>query len=112
METFIETISKLSPLGVIAILAIIIYQLVKNGNVISLLRGTQVNDRQIVETKVGTDAIDLATLNIKLDALANNHLHQLPEMKLTLDAIAKEQVAQGNRLVRVETILQVRNEIK
>lgn len=92
-------------------MAIVIYQLVKNGNVISMLRGTQVNDRQTVETKVGTDALNLEVLNAKLDALANNHLHDLPRIAETLDGIAKEQVSQGNRLVRVETLLSIRDKV-
>lgn len=45
----------------------------------------------------------LKSITKQLKIIAGNHLHDLPEMKVTLDAIAKEQIVQGNRLTAVET---------
>lgn len=51
----------------------------------------------------GEEKPSLKTITKQLKIIAGNHLHDLPEMKVTLDTIAKEQIVQGNRLTAVET---------
>lgn len=102
MEALIHFAQTVSPLGVIAILAIIIFNLV-NGRL-----------RQSRKPK-DDPAISLTLLSQKLDTIAGNHLHDLPsmredisEIKKSSNFIQKEQIKQGNRLTRVETILKVK----
>lgn len=106
MEFFYSFIQTVSPLGVIAILCIIIFQLVDGKKLMQRIRGTQ-QDRENIQT--GT-IITLATLNGKIDKVMGNHLHELPEMKASIDRIEstvnelKDNF--GNRLTRVETIIE------
>ena len=102
MKELLEFANDVSPLGVIAILAIVIWQLTKNSGVIQKIRGTQINDKDKVSNQGSTDTIDLGVLNKKLDLLASNHLHELPEMKRTLDRIESKQEKQGERLAGLE----------
>lgn len=107
METILTFAQTISPLGIIALLVIVIYQLVQNTGIIGKLRGTQMDDKSTVASKTLTDNVDLAVLNSKLDSIANNHLHELPEMKLQLDRMEGRQQEQGERLTRVETKVEV-----
>lgn len=107
MKEILEFANTLSPIGVIALLAIVILQITKNSGIIGKLRGTQMNDADKVANKEITEKIDLFTLNAKLDKIANNHLHELPEMKKTLDRIEEKQSIQGERLAGVEATIKV-----
>ena len=107
MKEILAFANTASPIGVIALLAIVILQLVKNSGIIGKLRGTQMNDAYKVANKEITEKIDLFTLNAKLDKIANNHLHELPEMKKTLDRIEEKQGLQGERLSCVETAIKI-----
>lgn len=107
MEDILSFVKELSPLGVIALLAVAIIYLIKNGALIIKMRGTQVNDKDKVSNKEITDNVDMMVLNTKLDKIANNHLHELPEMKKTLDRIESTQTKQGERLAVVETTVKI-----
>jgi hypothetical protein len=98
--TFINFIKDISPLSVIALLVIAIIYLVKNGGLISKLRGTQVDDKKL------TDNVDLMVLNSKLDQIMTNHLHELPRVMEVVDRIEQKQSEQSERLARVETKLE------
>lgn len=50
---------------------------------------------------------DLCEIHRRLDQIAENHLHELPEMKQILDRMEVEQVKQGNRLTSVETKIEI-----
>jgi hypothetical protein len=106
MKEILEIAKDISPIGIIAILAIIIWQLVKNSGVIGKIRGTQINDSDNVSNKEITDKIDLRTLNGKLDNLANNHLHELPRLIETVDRMEIKMNEQSERITRVETKLE------
>ena len=107
MKEILEFANTISPIGVIALLAIVILQITKNSGVIGKLRGTQIRDADKVSNKKITEKIDLFTLNSKLDKITNNHLHELPEMKRTLDRIEEKQNLQGERLACVETSVKI-----
>lgn len=109
MEEILKIANTVSPLGVIALCIVVIYQLVRNTGIIQKLRGTQMDDKSTVSNKVATDAIDMAVLNNKLDLLASNHLHELPRLVQVVDRIETELNTQGNRLIRVETKLEMLN---
>ncbi len=98
--TFAQTIS---PLGVITLLIIVILQLLRNSGIIDRLRGTQMSDASGVRTKQTTDAIDLAVINMKLDKISDNHLHPIPMIEESLKRMEIEQISQGNRIVKLET---------
>lgn len=107
MIDFLNTIQNVTPIGTITILSLIIlYQLVGGKDVMNRIRGTQI--ARTYKTDTGFDGI-----NKKLDLIMGNHLHELPDMKASIDSInkkvddiAREQIAQGNRLTRVETLIQ------
>ena len=103
MESLLTFAKEVSPIGVIALLVIVILQLVRSSGIIVKLRGTQINDKEKVFNKEITDSVDLNSLNIKLDKIANNHLHELPELTRAVHRIEEEQIKQGNRLTSVET---------
>lgn len=107
MEPILLFAKEASPIGVIALLVIVILQLVRSSGIIVKLRGTQVNDKDKVSNKEINDNIDMNMLNLKLDKIANNHLHELPEMKKTLDRIESVQREQGERLACVETTVKI-----
>jgi len=105
MKEIIEFAQTVSPLGVIAILAIIIFQLVDGKGLMKKIRGTQV-DRTVNE------AITLISLNSKIDKIANNHLHELPDMKKSIDRIEQKMdsmieksSSHGERISKLEGVL-------
>lgn len=106
IPSIIEFAKTVSPLGVIAILSIIIYQLIR-----PWFERTRKMEKIEFENN---EFVDLSLLNRKLDKIAGNHLHDLPNMrsdvssiKESVGIIQKEQIKQGNRLTRVETILKI-----
>jgi hypothetical protein len=93
---------KASPTAIIALLAIVILFLVKNSGVLERLRGTQLSDKNKVEYKSESDEVDLKSIFAKLKKIETNHLHELPEMKETLDRIEAKQNQQGERIAGIE----------
>lgn len=102
MESLFEFLKNAGPFTVIALLALIIYMMFKNTGVIDRLRGTQISDRQNVSDKADSDTVDLRVLNQKLDIIASNHLHGIPEMQNALSRIEARQQEQGERIAGVE----------
>ena len=107
MKEILQLATQASPLAVIAILALIIWQLVKNSTVIQKLRGTQLSDKDRVDNKEITDRIDLREINGKLNTIMTNHLHELPEMKKTLDRMEAKQGSLCERLAGVEAKVEI-----
>lgn len=103
MEQILTFAKEATPTAITAILAVIIFYLVRNGGIISKLRGTQISDKDKVDNKEITDKIDLRVINEKLDKIATNHLHELPQIAETIKRMEVEQISQGNRLTKVET---------
>lgn len=66
MENIIQFSQSVSPIGVIAILVLIIYQMVNSGGLLKSVSNQNVND--------------FTGLNDKLDLIAGNHLSGLPEL--------------------------------
>lgn len=107
MIEFLNAVQSVTPIGIITILSLVIlYQLVGGKDIMNRIRGTQI--MRTYKTDSGFESV-----NKKLDLIMGNHLHELPDMKKSIDAIigkvddiAKEQVTQGNRLTRVETLIQ------
>jgi|ERR1035437_1004702 hypothetical protein len=98
MESILLFAQTISPLGVIALLVIVILQLVRNTGIVGRLRGTQTK-----KVSADTDSFDI--LNTKLDKIMVNHLHELPRLVETVDRIEIKLNAQGERLVGVETAI-------
>jgi len=107
MKEILEIANTISPLAVIALLALAVLYLARNSSLMVRIRGTQINDRQKVSEKVDTDATNLEIINKKLDLIMENHLSELPEMKKTLDRIESVQREQGERLACVETATKI-----
>ena len=100
ISSIIKFADNASSLGVIALLAVIIFQLVKGNNVMDMFKtkGHKAN-QQIIE---------------RLDKIAGNHLHDLPGMRedmtkmmAKLDKLDDGQNLQGRQLVRIETTLKL-----
>lgn len=87
MEALLSFAQTASPLAILALflvfLIIIVLQLVKGKNLLGGIINTQNKKYPIIEH---TDDI-LVTLNRKIDTVMNNHLHELPDMKSTLDGL-------------------------
>ena len=105
---FAQTVS---PLGVIALLVIVIFMMVKNTGKVEQLFSGQTSDTKAVRDKAVNDAFDWSMLNSKLDEIKYNHLHGLPEMadglkriEAKVDSIADKQEKQGNRITVLETL--------
>lgn len=98
--TFIQTAT---PTGIIALLCLII---------LYMIAGQKKMKKLFQSMEPGNSEVPFQLIDKKLDKIMGNHLHELPEMKKLLDNltnkvddVAKEQVVQGNRLTRVETII-------
>lgn len=98
MEEILKIANTISPLGVIALLVMVIVYLVRPFSLKG--KSLQFLDKQTTE---GADPVTLMLLNQKLDKIANNHLHELPDMKKQLDRIEQKQITDGERLAGVET---------
>ena len=103
MNEILAFAQSASPLGVIALLVIVIFQLIGGKSVIDKIRGVQKDKAEILDE----NKVTLESLNQKITTIANNHLHELPEMKRTIDKIATDvsfiKDNYGNRLTAVET---------
>lgn len=115
MFEILDSASKVSSIGVIAIMAVIIYQLITGKNLIGRTRKVELKDHSQAQpfdesstfaesTPIGAA---LKILNAKLEKIASNHLHDLPEMKRTLDAIAKEQIEQGKQVASLQSTISI-----
>ncbi len=100
LEPILAFAKIVSPIGVIALLVIVILQLINGKGILERIRGPKLKNIETPQT-------DLLTLNAKLDKIANNHLHDLPSMKDSLERIEQELVKQGNRLTVVETTIKI-----
>lgn len=101
METILTFAQTVSPIGVIALLVIVVFQLTGGKNLVDKFKGTQVPKEN------NNDTVNLDTINKKLNLIASNHLHELPDMKLALDRIELKQSEQGERLAGVEAKIQI-----
>ena len=73
MNETLTILQNFSPIGVIALLILVIWQIIKNSD---LIRGTRDNDK-IISSK---NVVDFDYLKNQLDLLGNNHLSGLPEL--------------------------------
>lgn len=87
MEQIIEFAQTASPLAILALflvfLIIVAIQLIKGKGLLTNISDTQRKKYPIIEHS----DITLSTLNKKLDLVMGNHLHELPDMKSTLDGL-------------------------
>lgn len=88
-------------MGVIGILSLILYQLIKGQEILGFLRGNSMARR-----------VTLNSISEQLKTIAGNHLHDLPGIRTDVTTllntqadISKELKEQGERMVRVETLL-------
>ena len=105
MQQILTIAQTISPIGIIFIMAVIIYQLIKGKDILNSIFNTQQKKYPIIES----NSVTLESLNEQVMKIADNHLHELPMMKVTIDKIASDvsfiKDNYGNRLTRVETIL-------
>lgn len=92
MEQIIDLAQNISPLGVIAILALVVYQLVT---------------KSFFSKK--ESGVSLDSIAQQLNTIAGNHLHELPAMRADITEIkkdvkemGKEMGGLGNRVTRLE----------
>lgn len=104
MEEILTFAQNATPMIMLALaLVIIVLLLLKNNKQPLVLKN-------LFGKKEGGTTLE--TIAQQLNVMASNHLHELPEMKRTLDRIEKkqqeqgdEQIEQGNRLSKVETAI-------
>lgn len=108
MEAILEFAKNATPMIIIALALVIILLLVLGNDGIAKI----FNKQKLNAYKIEGGKASLESIAKQLTTIAGNHLHELPEMKATLDKIAleqaiqsKEQIAQGNRLTSVETAI-------
>ena len=87
MEQILEFAQTASPLAVLALFVILLIvvavQLTKGRGLLVGISDTQKKKYPMIEHA----DITLSTLNKKLDTVMGNHLHELPDMKSTLDGL-------------------------
>lgn len=93
MDSIIEFSHNVTPLALAGILTVIVFMLVRNNDLSNKMRGSP---------KDGGKSIDLETINEKLNEIARNHLHSLPEMKEAIDRIEIKVGNLGERTSAVE----------
>lgn len=105
MEQILQFAQSVSPIGVIALLVIVILQLLNGKNILGKIRGTQ----QEKYPKLEQDIEIMETLK----QITENHLHELPEMKndikeikVVVDKISGKIETYGNRIIRLETLVE------
>lgn len=95
MNEIFEFSKTASPMVLLALCLVIILMLLLGNEKFTLINIFRSKDTGIKPS--------LSTITKQLEKIAGNHLHELPEMKVTLDKIREEQIEQGNRLTKVET---------
>ena len=96
--TFAQTIS---PIGVIAILVIIIFQLLRGNNWLSGIRKTQQEKYPELEEMFTRIVTELNQAN----TVATNHTHNLPDMYESQKRIEEKMDKANDTLIRIETKL-------
>lgn len=108
METILTFANTVSPIGVIALLIIVILQLVGNKSITSFIGG-----KKEVEEKPGDEhLVTMQALLKQNETLLNNHFkHEIPDMVTSIarieskvDTVIDTQNIQGNRITRLETL--------
>ena len=115
MEAILSFAQKATPLMILGVavvsLAFVIIQLVKGKDLLESIRGTQKEKYPKMEEHYS----QIETLIRQNETLLNNHFkHEIPEMVSSLSkiegivgGIQTEQQSQGQRLTRVETLVEV-----
>lgn len=85
-------------LAVIGGLVHVVILLLKSTGVMNKVRGTQV-------VRTAIEATELAVISQKLDTIAGNHLHNLPDMEKSLDRIESKQDKIVDLLTQINTKL-------
>lgn len=108
MEAILEFAKNATPMIIIALALVIILLLVLGNDGIAKI----FNKQKLNTFKIEGGKASLESIREQLKVIAGNHLHELPEMrsdiasiKLSVEGITKEQIAQGNRLTSVETAI-------
>lgn len=109
MNEILQFAQTVSPLGIIALLVIVIFQLINGKGILSNIRGTQKEKYPEI-----TEHFKLLQQEYKnLKKFQENHsMHEIPDivkkldkMDSKLDEIAKTQTTDGNRLTKLETLV-------
>lgn len=100
MEHILEISQTISPLGVIFILVVIIWNLIKGNNLISKIRGTQ--EQKYPElTKFMTSINNLTQQNESL--LENHFKHEIPEIMGSQTRLETKLDKMNDTLIRIES---------
>lgn len=102
MDPILNIAKEISPLGVIALCVVIIYQLVKGKGLMSAIRGTQEEKYPQLEQFMQT----MSRLNEQNETLLENHFkHEIPELMSTLNRIDQKNDRMIEILTRIDTKL-------
>ena len=116
MEALLTFAQSVSPIGVIAILAIIIFRLVVDklsiGSILGLNKKiSEVQEKKYPELEDHYKEMKMLTAQNK-KLLENHFQHEIPDMVRDLGEIKSMVGEQGQRLTRVETLVEVLREKK
>jgi uncharacterized protein Yka (UPF0111/DUF47 family) len=116
MEDILSILQTASPLGIIALLVIVIFQLIGGKNIIDKIRGTQKEKYPSIENYMES----IKQLSIQNETLLENHFkHEIPEMinsvnkiENKVDKIDEKVDKIGDRLLILETKFYISKEDK
>lgn len=84
MDTLIQAAQTISPIGVIFLLIVVIYQLLDGKGVLSSIRGTQKEKYPQLEEFMNA----ISNLTQQNDTLLENHFkHEIPDMSSTMNRL-------------------------
>ena len=113
MENILLFAKEISPLGVIALLVVVVFQLVKGKDVINSIRGTQKTKYPVIETDILQLKSSITHLTEQNTVLLENHFqHEIPEIMRSQERIEQtmmrltDKIEIGNStLIRIEAKL-------
>lgn len=83
LKLILQVAQTISPIGIIFLLAVVIYNMTAGKNFTAFFRKSAMDEKG--------EKITLESLHLKLNKIATNHLHGLPEMEKTLERLEQGQ---------------------
>lgn len=97
LKLILQVAQAISPLGIIFLLVVVIYNMTAGKNFTAFFRKSAVDEKG--------EKITIESLHLKLNKIATNHLHGLPEMERTLERIEQGQKDMTTAQTRTNEIL-------
>ncbi len=104
LKTVLQVAQTISPIGIIFLLALVIYNMTAGKNLLSFFKKTPTDTDKIPLDNNG-EKVTLESLHLKLNKIATNHLHSLPDMEKSLARIEQGQTKMLDTQTKTNEIL-------